>query len=419
MVLVGLAIGAAYVIVRPPVLTSSALVVIPQAPASSSTSDSGGSSESGGFINTQVVIATSDAVLSGALPHISPVVSFGTLQADTQAKNVTDNILSITATGKSSADAEAKANAVANSYVAYVNKPSSPGGQIHAQLLESATTTTGLPLSERILIFSLLGGVGGVLVGFFISFIISHNDRRLVGRDAVANSIGVPVLASIPVAHPASTESWVQLIERYEPGVVHAWALKKILQQLGIIELGGRGKAVESSLSVLSFSSDPHALALGPQLAVFAASQGIPTSLVIGAGQDTAVIATLRTACTGPRLGERPIPLRLIVAEDGRLDQRVRGFSVIVTVIDGQEPRMSDVIRADSTVIGVSAGGVTAEHLARAATAAASDGREIFGILVADPDPTDQTTGRIPRLGPPARRPLPARAQDVSKEVSR
>jgi capsular polysaccharide biosynthesis protein len=397
-------------------------VVIPQAPASSTTGNSGGSSDPSdpsGFIDTQVVIATSDAVLADALPHVSPAVSFKTLQADTQAKNVTNNILSVTATGKTAADAEAKANAVANSYVAYVNKPSSPGGQIHAQLLESATNTTGLPLSERILIFSLLGGAGGALVGFLIVFIISRNDRRLIARDSIANSIGVPVLASIPVAHPASTESWVRLIESYEPGVVHAWALKKILQQLGVVELGGRAKAVESSLSVLSFSSDPHALALGPQLAIYAASQGIPTSLVIGAQQDTAAIATLRTACTGPRPGERPIPLRLVVAEDGRLDRRVGGFSVVVTVIDGQEPRIPDVIRADATVIGVSAGGVTAEQLARAATATASDGREIFGILVADPDPGDQTTGRIPRLGPPARRPLPTRARDISRKVSR
>ena len=45
---------------------------------------------------------------------------------------------------------------------------------------------------------------------------------------------------------------------------------------------------------VLSLSSDPRAIALGPQLAVFAASQGIPTALVIGPQQDATVTATLR-----------------------------------------------------------------------------------------------------------------------------
>ena len=70
-------------------------------------------------------------------------------------------------------------------------------------------------------------------------------------------------------------------------------------------------------------------------------------------------------------------------------------------------------------MLGVSAGAVTAEQLARAATAAAADGREIFGILVANPDPGDQTTGRIPRLGPSLRRPMPTRITDVPMEIQR
>ena len=45
-------------------------------------------------------------------------------------------------------------------------------------------------------------------------------------------------------------------------------------------------RATGSSVAVLSLSSDPGAFALGPQLAVFAASLGIPTALVIGPQQD-------------------------------------------------------------------------------------------------------------------------------------
>ena len=51
-------------------------------------------------------------------------------------------------------------------------------------------------------------------------------------------------------------------------------------------------------------------------------------------------------------------------------------------------------------MLGVSAGGATAEELARVATAAAADDRDIYGILVANPDAGDQTTGRIPHLTP-------------------
>lgn len=80
---------------------------------------------------------------------------------------------------------------------------------------------------------------------------------------------------------------------------------------------------------------------------------------------------------------------------------------------------MSATVRTATTVLGVSAGAATAEQLARAATAAAGDAREVVGILVADPDPDDHTTGRIPTLAPPARRPLPTRVTDMPTEIRR
>ena len=76
---------------------------------------------------------------------------------------------------------------------------------------------------------------------------------------------------------------------------------------------------------------------------------------------------------------------------------------IVVAVMDSRVPKMPDTMRTNATVIGISAGAATAEQLARAAVVAAADGREITGILVADPDPDDQTTGRIPRLARPAR----------------
>ena len=53
------------------------------------------------------------------------------------------------------------------------------------------------------------------------------------------------------------------------------------------------------------------------------------------------------------------------------------------------------------TVLAVSAGAATAEQLARVAASAADNGRDIAGILVANPDPSDQTTGRLPQLARP------------------
>ena len=177
-----------------------------------------------------------------------------------------------------------------------------------------------------------------------------------------------------------------------------------------------------SSLLVLSLSSDSGALALGPQLAVFAASQGIPTSLVIGPQQDAAATATLRTACAAP-LSEASIRhglLRVTAYDEGGVDiQPDTALVIVVAVVDGRAPEMPDTMRTNATVIGVSAGAATAEQLARAAVVAAADGREITGILVADPEPADQTTGRIPHLARPARRRLPNRLRGIVTEIRR
>ena len=62
-------------------------------------------------------------------------------------------------------------------------------------------------------------------------------------------------------------------------------------------------------------------------------------------------------------------------------------LTVVVAVVDGRSPRIPDTMRTTATVLGVSAGVATAEQLARVAVSAAADGREITGILVADPEP--------------------------------
>lgn len=420
IVLLGLLLGTAYAVLKPPMLTSTALVVLGQTPASNSQA-AGAASGTDSYVATQVVIASSVPVLSLALPHVSPAMELQTLEGKVQVKSVTVSILSFSATGETAAEAEATANAVANSYVAYVTPASSPVGHVPARVLQSATSASGTKLPERIVIFGLLGALAGALVGFVTSLAIGRNERRLTGRDAIANSIGAPVLASLPVAHPSDAAAWAKLLDEYQPGVVHAWGLTKMLRQFGVAEIGVNNGARDSgaSLTVLSLSTDPRALALGPQLAAFAASLGIPTALVIGPQQDMIITATLRTACAAQAQAAagRHKPLRLVVSDDGHLGRLRAGFVVVVAVVDGRAPRMPDTVRTSATVLGVSAGVATAEQLARAATAAAADDREIIGILVADPDSGDQTTGRIPRLTPAMPRPLPTRVTDVPTEI--
>jgi capsular polysaccharide biosynthesis protein len=400
----GLLAGVGYATHNQPGLTSSALVVLPP-----STHD----------MATQVVVASSDRVLTGALRSIHPNTSLQALRANIQVKGLTFNVLSISAQGKTAAQAEGTANAVANSYVAYLRTANSAPGRVQARRLEPATMATGSSLSSRLI---LMGGVGvflGVLIGAIVALAIDRSDRRLRERDEIADAMRLPVLASIPVRHPSNAAGWTKLLDDYRPGVISAWSMRKALEYLGLADIeAGR----DVSLAVVSLSSDRGALALGPQLAVCAATLGIPTELVIGHFDDADVAAALRSACAAspPAQSRRSNRLRVSVGDRGSIDGQMNSaLTIVVTVVDARDPQLAGTIRTNATVLGVSAGAATAEQLARVAVSAAADRRQIAGILVADPEKTDQTTGHLPELVRPAERRKPTRMTGASTGTRR
>jgi capsular polysaccharide biosynthesis protein len=401
----GLLAGAGYTALSPPMLASNALVVLPSAAHN--------------IIPTQVVIAGSDKILLRALPRVEPAMSLQTLRSRVKARSLTSNIISIEAQGKTAAQAEATANAVAHSFVAYLSSKNSVAGQVQAQLLEPATNATGTSLPIRLLVNGGLGALLGALIGAIGALAFSRGDRRLRERDEIANAIGIPVLASIPVDHPADAGRWTRLLEDYEPSVVHAWQLRNALRYLRqTVVISANGSYGSSfSVAVLSLSSDRGALALGPQLAVFAASLGIPTALVIGPQQDANAMAELRAACAAPPSSRRSSQLR--VTDHHQVGRQAAGaLTVVVAVVDSRAPHVANMTRTSATVLGVSAGAATAEQLARVAVAA-DDGRQIDGILVADPDPADRTTGRVPQPGRPTHRRPPTRLTGTTPETRR
>lgn len=404
---VGLLFGVAYAVVESPMLSSTALILLPASAPS---------------VATEVIVAESDPVLSAALPSVSPRMSVTQLRNDIHVKSLSSYVISVTAEGKTAADAEATANAVANSYVTAVTPRYSLVGHVVARILQSASPATGASLLLSLLSSALIGLLAGALVGVIAVLVISRNDRRLRERDEIANAIGVPILASVPVLHPAAAADWTRLLEEYRPKVVDAWQMHSALKHLGVVghTLGHPWYTADgrsASLTILSLSSDPGALALGPQLAVFAASQGVPTALVVGSQQDTDATALLRTACAAPR-GSSKRPDLLQVIESGSASKPLpdRVLTVVVTVVDGQEPRIPETMRTTATVIGVSAGLATATQLAQAAVTAAGDGREVSGIFVADPDAADRTNGRVPV---PARRRPPVGSSGLTNEIRR
>jgi len=418
--LLGLLAGAGYCLYRPPQQAASALVVVPSAV--------GFPSANSAYINTQLVIAHSDPVLSGALPYAGVGMSLATLRDRVQVEALTSNVVSITAEGRTADQAVATVNAVANSYVAYIGSGSSPVGTVRLKILGKATIAAGTRLQVRIAESGGFGLLVGALAGAIVALAIGRGDRRLRERDQIADSIGVPVLASVPAERPSDAAGWAELLERYEPRAIDAWHLRKALQDLGFVgtnsgragSRNGSGATSPPSLAVLSLSSDRKALALGPQIAAFAASMGVRTALVLGPQQDHNVAATLYAAgAAAPLLRSG----NLIVAARDRYDTTGwptgTALVVVVGVVDGENPRVVDTVPASTTVLGISAGAATAEQLARMATSAAIDGRDVCGIIVADPDPGDQTTGRRPQVDRAGERRLPARIARAAMETGR
>jgi capsular polysaccharide biosynthesis protein len=419
VVVLGILAGGAYAYLHPPTLTSTALVILPPPP--SSEQPASGSDSSSPYTVTQEVIASSNQVLAAALPEVRPAMPLAALRSEVHVGTVTPYVISISAKGRTASDAQATANAVANSYVQYVNSTNNAAVHVSAQLLERATNAAGTAPLKQFIADALLGATAGALVGIAIALAIWRHDRRLRERDEIADSIGVPVLASFPVAHPHNPAGWIKLIEDYQPGAPHALQLRRTLHYLSMAAVNNNGsESGSSSVTILSLSSDPGAIALGPQLAAFAASQGLPTVLVIGPQQDPDATATLRTACAAPPASSSwPSQLRVAVS-DGHLDLPPDAvLTVVVSVVDGQSPRMPDTMHTTARVLGVSAGVATAEQMARVAVNADADGHEIIGILVADPEPTDHTTGRVPQLSRPMQRRQPTRLKGITTEIRR
>jgi capsular polysaccharide biosynthesis protein len=418
LAVLGLVLGGGYAVAKPPPYSSQALVAIPLSTSASSQQATTPNGLSSGT-ETQVVVAGSDPVLIAALANIHPSPSLAQLRNEVTVTGVTDSVIGFTGKAKTAGQAESIANAVASSYVAYVGSSSSPVGKVQAQLFESATSASGGQLGLSATIDGLAGLFVGALAGFLIALLRGRGDRRLRQRDEIANSIGVPVIADIPVAHPSDAPGWTRLLDEYEPGPVQAWRLRTMVEQLGISDMTANGSRGATSLTVVTLSTDGKAVALGPQIATFAAALGIPTALVIGPQQDSASAATLRTACAADAGIRHSKPLRVVVSDDGRFSDPRAALVVVVVVVDGRSPKMPDTMSTTATLLGVSSGGATAEQLASAATAAVADGHDIVGILVADPDPEDKTTGRIPRLGRSGRHPQPNRLKGIPTETIR
>lgn len=355
---VGLLGGIAYGLMVPAMHTATSLVVLPPAPATTNT-DAATSTQS---IATQVYIAESEPVLGSAGQNLTRPLPAETVRARVKVTAVTDYVIKIEAKGTTAQQSMQLANAVADVYLVFVTTdqklPGDLGKKTGARVLERATTAQGGNLAVHLGIFGLLGALAGAAAGSVGVLAKVRGDRRLRLRDEIADAVALPVLASVSSYRATDVSDWTYLLDHYSPTAVEAWGLRKTLHHLGLDVRNG----APVSLTVLSFTGDEGALPLGAQLAALATSIGISTSIVIDSHQEPA--------------GTTALTIHLVV-------------------VDRDAPHLAGTERTTNTIVALSAGVVTAEELARLAVAAATVDRDIDGVVVTDPDPTDRTIGRV------------------------
>ena len=116
------------------------------------------------------------------------------------------------------------------------------------------------------------------------------------------------------------------------------------------------------------------------------------------AAQKHEAAAVLWAACAAFEQGEGT---RAGLSVDTHPREGQKGdLTVVLAVVDRQQPRIVDMPKASVVLLALSAGSATAEQLARVAVAVDDADGRIAGIVVTDPDTLDRTTGRFLQLRP-------------------
>ncbi|HET7304439.1 MAG TPA: hypothetical protein VFJ12_07795 [Segeticoccus sp.] len=266
-----------------------------------------------------------------------------------------------------------------------------PGGD--ARVIQQASPAEKASVPLRIGLYGLAGLLATLVLATTVVVSTGRRDKRLRSRDQLADSIAVPVLASLHSRATKAAAGWTTLLLSYEPDHVDQWSLHQMLRAVtgrSSTAEGGSGGS-RNHVVVLSLADDLRALAVGPQLASFAASRGMRTQLLPTQTHESA--ETLWAACSRfPQSADRR-PQLLVgdheVSEDADL-------VVHVVVLDRTKPRI-DIPEASpaTTLLAVSSGSATLDDMARTAVAADEANHPIDGLVVADPDPLDRTSGRL------------------------
>ncbi|KGN40633.1 Wzz/FepE/Etk N-terminal domain-containing protein [Knoellia aerolata] len=244
----------------------------------------------------------------------------------------------------------------------------------------------------------VLGGAALLLV-LTASVVITANrrDPKLRSRDEIADSVGIPVVASLRVRPPRTAGAWVDLLRTYDPDSADGWGLRRLLH--GLVPDAGKERVSSGPfvLVILSMSGDPAGLAVAPQVASFAASTGVTTQL--HPAQQPGSAATLWLACAqASKQGNLRPALTVAGGADaeGADAEGAAELVVRLVVLDRDAPLPDSAsVAGHAVLLAVSSASATRRNLADVVVAVDRVGREVEGIVVANPDPLDRTMGRL------------------------
>ena len=282
-----------------------------------------------------------------------------------------------------------------------------------ASVIQEPSPAKRAGLVGRYLGATMMGVLLAVLLMAYVVTLLARRDPRLHFSDDIADAVGIPVVASVRTLATRSVADWISLLRDCAPSSVDAWAWRRALRQLVLVEHLAEADKRRSrgnmdhprSITVITMSADHRGLTTGPQLAAYAASAGIRTHLIADQLHETA--ATLWASFAGLEQGQAVRPG--LSVDTRRHDGPQADLTVVLAVLDRDDPKLLDVPAGSVVVLALSAGSATAEQLARLAVAVDEAGERIHGVIVADPDNFDQTTGRLLQHDRMQLMPLPKR----------
>jgi hypothetical protein len=280
-----------------------------------------------------------------------------------------------------------------------------------ASVIQEPSPAARPGLVTRLLGAMVLGALVAMLIVGAVVTVLTRRDPRLYFRDDIADAVGSPVIASVRTRAAILVADWISLLHDYAPATIDAWAWRRALRQLGFSDLTGTEEGSRTrvthprSITVITLSNDVRGLATGPELAAFAASAGVRTHLVAAQRHQTA--AALWAACSRLEEGQEAPPGLSVgtrLEHEPQVDLRVQ-----LVVLDRLEPKLLDFSTGSVVVLALSAGSADAEDLARVAVTVDEAGERIHGVVVADADHLDRTTGRLLQHDRLRQMPLPTR----------